>query len=417
MSKALIVELRQKRAKCIADARALNDLVQKESRDFTPEEQTAWDKHMDEAGKLQQRYEREERLDQIESDLNESDYTAREERSMQPAGQNGETPNQPSDPRSRPEYRDAFRNYLTHGMGSISPNERRALVAGNDLQGGYIYAPTQFVSTLIKAVDNMVWIRQWATVMQVQGADSIGMPTIDNDPADADWTAEIKTGSEDSTMSFGGRSLTPHPLAKRIKISETLLRRAPNAEQLVIDRLAYKFGITKEKAYLFGSGTRQPLGIFVASSQGISTARDVSTDNTTTEMTADGLINAKYALKGQYWPRAKWLFHRDGQKQIAKLKDTTNQYLWRESVRAGEPDTLLNLPIHMSEYVPNTFTTGLYVGALGDFSMYHIAQALGFTIKYLSELYAETNQIGLIGREEEDAMPALEEAFVRVKLA
>ncbi|TXH41089.1 MAG: phage major capsid protein [Desulfurellales bacterium] len=413
MSKALIVELRQKRAKAIADARALNDQVQKEARDFTPEEQQTWDKYMNEASTLQQRYEREERLDQIESDLNDSDYAEREQRRMQPAGQDS---GQPVEPRSRPEYRDAFRSYLANGMGGISPNERRALVAGSDIQGGFIYAPTQFVNSLIKAVDNMVWIRQWATVMQVQGADSIGIPTIDNDPADADWTAEIKTGSEDTAMSFGGRTLTPHPLAKRIKISETLLRRAPNAEQLVIDRLAYKFGVTKEKAYLLGTGSRQPLGVFVASSQGISTARDVSTDNTTSAVTADGLINAKYALKGQYWPRAKWLFHRDGQKQIAKLKDTTNQYLWRESVRAGEPDTLLNLPIQMSEYVPNTFTTGQYVGILGDFSMYHIAQALGLTIKYLAELYAEYNQIGLIGREEEDGMPVLEEAFVRVKL-
>jgi hypothetical protein len=34
----------------------------------------------------------------------------------------------------------------------------------------------------------------------------------------------------------------------------------------------------------------------------------------------------------------------------------------------------------------------------------------------LQELYAETNQIGLIGRLESDAMPVLEEAFVRVKL-
>ena len=414
MSKTLIVELRQKRAKAIADARALNDQVQKENRDFSAEEQQTWDRFMNEAEQLRQRYEREERLDQIESDLNDGDDAGREQRRMAP-GQQGDS-GQPGDLRSRPEYRDAFRSYLVNGMSNISPNERRALVAGSDVQGGYLYAPTQFSNALIKAVDNMVWIRQWATVMQVQGADSIGMPTIDNDPSDADWTAEIKTGSEDSSMSFGGRTLTPHPLAKRIKISETLLRRAPNAEQLVIDRLAYKLGITKEKAYLLGSGSRQPLGIFVASSQGISTARDVSTGNTTTAVTADGLIEAKYSLKGQYWPRAKWLFHRDGQKQIAKLKDTTNNYLWRESVRAGEPDMLLNLPIYMSEYVPNTFTTGQYVGALGDFSMYHIAQALGTTIKYLSELYAEYNQIGLIAREEEDGMPVLEEAFVRVKL-
>ncbi len=101
---------------------------------------------------------------------------------------------------------------------------------------------------------------------------------------------------------------------------------------------------------------------------------------------------------------------------IAKLKDGEGQYLWRESVRAGEPDRLLNLPVMMSEYAPNTLTTAQYVGALGDFSHYWIADALDMQIQRLVELYAETNQTGFIGRKETDGMPVLAEAFVRVKL-
>jgi hypothetical protein len=38
------------------------------------------------------------------------------------------------------------------------------------------------------------------------------------------------------------------------------------------------------------------------------------------------------------------------------------------------------------------------------------------TVQRLTELYAETNQVGLIGRMEADGMPVLEEAFARVKL-
>jgi HK97 family phage major capsid protein len=111
------------------------------------------------------------------------------------------------------------------------------------------------------------------------------------------------------------------------------------------------------------------------------------------------------------------MFHPNGAKQIAKLQDDDGQYIWRESVRAGEPDRLLGLPIYMSEYVPHTFTTGLYVGILGDFSYYWIADAMNMEMQRLVELYAATNQIGLIGRLESDGMPVLGEAFVRVKLA
>lgn len=166
-----------------------------------------------------------------------------------------------------------------------------------------------------------------------------------------------------------------------------------------------------------GTGSGQPLGLFTASSDGISTSRDVSSGNTTTEIQFDGLKEAKYTLKGQYWSRAQWMFHRDAVKQISKIKDSNGQYIWSESVRVGEPDRLLGLPVRMSEYVPNTFTTGQYVGLLGDIMNYWIVDALTMTFQVLQELYAETNQVGLIGRMESDGQPVLEEAFVRVTLA
>ena len=139
--------------------------------------------------------------------------------------------------------------------------------------------------------------------------------------------------------------------------------------------------------------------------------------NTTTSIQTDGLMEAKYALKGGYWRNARWIFHRSALKQIAKLQDDDDRYLWSPSLAGGEPDRLLNFPVYMSEYAPSTFTTGLYVGILGDFKYYHIVDSLEFSIQRLVELYAATNQIGFIGRMESDGMPVLEEAFARVKLA
>jgi len=275
----------------------------------------------------------------------------------------------------------------------------------------------QFVDRLIQAVDNLVFMRQWATVFAVPNANSLGAPSLDSDPADPTWTSELAIGTEDSTMSVGRRELEPHPLAKYIKISNTLLRKVPDSEGLVRQRLGYKFSVTMENGYLNGSGAQQPLGVFTASDKGISTSRDVSTGNTDTSIQFDGLIEAKYTLKQQYWPRARWIFHRAGVKQIAKLKDGEGQYIWRESTRVGEPDRILGFPNYMSEYAPSTFTSGLYVGILGDFAFYWIADALDMSFQRLVELFAATNQTAIIGRMESDGMPVLEEAFVRVKLA
>lgn len=405
-------ELRDSRGKAVHDARAILDKAEAEKRSLTAEEDGKYKEHFNRSEELRTQIEREEQMAEAEREIAADALRSKD----------GKQTDKPADgeqrvsPRASEEYRAAFRKYLAGGVQALTEGEHRALQADSDTAGGFTVAPQQWVDQLIKGVDDMVHIRAKATKFRLPTSASMGAPKLTADPADADWTAEILTGSEDSTMAFGKRELNPHPLAKRIKVSNKLLRLNGGAEALVMARLAYKFGISQEKAFLTGSGSNQPLGVFTASNNGISTGRDVSTGNNATAPTFDGLISAKYALKGQYWNSAEWLFHRDVLAVVAKLKDGEGQYIWRESVRAGEPDRILNLPVNMSENAPNTLTSGLYVGILGDFSHYWIADALDMQVQRLVELYAESNQTGFIGRMETDGMPVLEEAFVRVKL-
>jgi len=400
-------ELKEARALLVTEQRQLVDLADTEKRDFTAEETEKYEKIdvdfddlttqiVDAEKRDADKVERLRALDERESLFDKKD---------------------PEQEDNTEERMGLFNRALVNGVSSLSSTEVRALSAGTDVEGGYIVAPEQFVNKLIKGVDDMVYIRQKATVIPVAMATELGVPTLEADPDDADWTTELGTGSEDSTMSFGKRSLKPRPVAKRVKISEQLLRQAlQSADSLVRSRLEYKFAITHEKAFLTGTGSSQPLGIFTASDNGITTSRDVSTDNTTTTIKADGLINTKYALKAQYHKTAEWIFHRDAVKMIRKLKDGNGDYIWKQGL-ADKSDTILELPYSMSEYAPHTFTTGLYVGILGDLSFYWIADALDMRIKVLNELYAETGQIGYIGRMESDGQPVMAEAFARVTLA
>lgn len=396
--------LREERAKLVADCRALTDKAEAEKRSLSTEEDAQYSKMFDKADELRKQIDREIELREAERTINET--RDREQRTENRGNQTGD------------KAMVGFRSWLTTGSVSGEGGEEfRALSSGVNTEGGYLVAPQEFVNGLIKAVDDAIIIRRLATVIPMGAAKSMGIPTLDSDPSDADWTSELGTGNEDSAMAFGKREMRPHPLAKRIKISNNLLRNsALPAEQLVTARLAYKFGITQEKAYLTGDGAQKPLGLFTASNDGIPTSRDVATDNTTTAVTADGLKNAKYSLKAQYQATGQWLFHRDGVKQIAKLKDSQGRYLWQDAIREGEPDMLLGRPVNQSEYVPNTFTTGQYVGMFGDFSFYWIIDSLQMQMQRLVELYAATNQIGLIGRYEGDGAPVLAEAFARVKL-
>ena len=395
-------ELLAKRANLIAQARAKLEAVEAEHRDFSAEEQAQYDAIFDDVAKLDKKIENIRKL----GTADDADFRTTEPIQPDAASSAG---NPDEEKRNK-----AWQAFLRNG--SVLP-ELRALQADSDAGGGFYTSPQQFINKLIKAIDDEVYIRQWATKNTVTQAQSLGVPTLSADPADSDWTSELGTGGEDSTMAFGKRELSPKPLAKRIKVSNKLLRLTPDVEALVIARLAYKFGITYERAGMTGSGSGQPLGVFTAHADGISTSRDVSTGNTATAIQTDGLLEAKYTLKAAYWPRARWLFHRDGVKQIAKLQDDTGKYLWQPAVQLGQPDMLFGVPMSVSEYAPNTFTSGLYVGIIGDFSYYWIADALDFSTQRLNELYAATNQTGFIGRMESDGMPVLEEAFVRVKLA
>ena len=404
-------DLREQRGKLVHDARALLDSAEAAGRELNADEDVKYKEIFAKVDGLRSAIEREERL--VEAEREAAELKIEKDERSGKAKSSGE---QARSKRDTDEYRAAYAKFLSQGEKSLTDGEIRALQSDSDTGGGYMVAAEQFVTQLIKGVDDLVFIRQKATKFALPTAASLGAPSLTADPADAEWTAEILTGSEDSAMAFGKRSLSPYHLAKRIKVSNKLIRQAAGAETLVSNRLAYKFAISQEKAFLTGSGSNQPLGVFTASDSGISTARDVSTGNNATAPTFDGLLSAKFSLKGAYWANSEWLFHRDVLAVVAKLKDGDGQYIWRASVRAGEPDSLLGRSVNMSEYAPNTMTSGLYVGILGDFSNYWIVDALDMNIQRLAELYAETNQVGFIGRMETDGMPVLEEAFARVKL-
>lgn len=402
-----INDLKQQRAKRAADARALMDIAQNAGRSLTAEEEQTFDRLMDEADGLENTIKREERLREQER--------AQADRTPQPPA--NEPPGDENTERDK-----AFRNYIVNGRGALTAEQVRALNMGSDPEGGYLVAPQQWVNELIKFVDDMTVVRELATVMTLTEGESLGAPSLDTDLNDADWTSEVATGSQDDAMRFGKREFRPNPLAKRVKVSRTLLRRSSmNPEQIVRDRLAYKFGISQEKAHMTGDGNKKPLGLFTASSDGISTGRDVSFGTggaiPLTPTSGDQLIDAKYTLKSAYWAKARWLFHRTLIGTVRKLKGTTNDtYLWQPGLAADRPDTILDVPFVVSEYVPNTVSANNYVGMLGDFSFYWIVDSLALEVQRLVELYAETNQVGFIGRLETDGMPVLEEPFVRLKV-
>lgn len=396
-------DMKQERAKLKSDARKILDTAQEAGRDMTGEEEQEFDRLLNEADKVDKRIKQNERVDDVPEDPDPDDGRTRGE------------PREGGEPESEDEQRSRAFNAFLEGR-QIPEQQARALNLTSDPEGGYLVAPEQFMERLIQRVDDEVPLRPLATTMTLTEGESLGVPTLETDLNDAEWTSEVADVARDNSLRFGKRNLAPHPLAKEVLSSRTLLRRGSlSAEDIVRDRMAYKFATAQENAFMTGDGSEKPLGLFTASSSGISTSRDVNT-GASGGFSGDGLIDAKYTLKQQYIRNARWMFHRDSIKEVRKLKDANNQYLWQPGLAGDRPDTILDRPFVLSEFVPNTITDGNYVGLFGDFSFYWIVDSLMMSIQRLNELYAKSNQVGFIGRTELDAMPVLEEAFVRLKV-
>lgn len=318
-----------------------------------------------------------------------------------------------------PQQKEINNAFITHLQSGDEASLRvyNALQQANPTQAGYLVPPQEFRMELIREIADYTFMRTKGRVLPpLNGAQSLGYPTRTAGMSSFAWGTEIGAPTADTALTFGKREFKPRPGASEVIISRTLLRNMTGADALVRSEIAEDVGIGLETAYMTGDGNNKPLGLFTNSVDGIPAARDVSTGNTATEVKIDGLIEAKYSVKGQYQANAEWIFHRLVIKQLAKLKDSDGQYIWQPSISASTPDTLLGKPVNMSEFAPYTLTSGLYAGIFGDLKRYWICDSLNIEIQVLLELLARTNQISYVTRLETDGTPTLAAAFARIKL-
>lgn len=413
----LALQKRQERAEIVKKAQLFNDAIVRENRAYTTDEQVQFDAMMDHADKIRGEVDELEKLDaQQEARAHKLAGLERELRTpIHEIGHRAQASGNPPDARAAARLAE-FRGVL-RGERPETKVEFRAHQVDNPAAGGYLVKPEQWHGELIKAVDNLTFMRQICRTFTLADATAMSAPSRDTRMNDADWTQELTSATNDTALTLGKRLIKPHPLSKLVKISNPLLRLSQlPAEQLLRDELSYTFGITMEQAFLTGTGAGRPLGIFIASSDGVPTSRDVSTDNTTTAVTADGLFNAFYSLKVQYQARAVTVGHRDLAKMVRKLKYGSGEYIWAPGLNSNQPDSLFNRPFFQSEYAPSTFTSGLYVACIFDPAAYWIVDSMNLDVQVLRELYAATNETGFIGRAECDGQPVISEAFARVKL-
>jgi HK97 family phage major capsid protein len=83
-------------------------------------------------------------------------------------------------------------------------------------------------------------------------------------------------------------------------------------------------------------------------------------------VSSDGLIDLLYKLKAKYRKNAVWVMNSNTAATLQKLKNGNGDYIWRDRLVAGSPDTLLGRPVQYLETMPDAAAGEAFL-AVGDF--------------------------------------------------
>lgn len=401
-----IMEMRQKRAALVKQAREILDKAEEEKRDLTAEEEQQYERIMEEVDSLGKKIEREERQLELEKQLAQSKELVAG-RVYQPEGVQQAAANL----RATDEYRDAFWLAIRLGKNALDARqtklltEVRALSKATDTAGGYL-VPESFEQTLIQKLTEENVMRTLATV--IPSSTDRNIP-VEESEGEAYWVGENEPYQE-SDVEFGQRTLGAHKVACLIKVSEELLEDSVfNLENYLADKFARRIGAKEEEGFLVGDGVNKPKGVVQDAEIGVTAAA-------ANAVTADELIDLYFALKRPYRRRATWLMNDSTVKAIRKLKDGDGQYLWQPGLQSGEPDRLLGRPVVAASDMPQ-MATGNKSILFGDFSYYWIADRQGRMFQRLGELFAVQGQIGFRAWQRVDGLLTLPEAVKALKQA
>lgn len=296
---------------------------------------------------------------------------------------------------------------------------RETLQAGVAEGGGNTVAPQYLVKDILKELDKTVRIRTRANIIPaMNGYSNIGIPTLESDLNNLEWTSEIGEVQEDTNMAFGKREMKANQLTKLVKISKRLIKQSNiDIQAFVQQRIAFKLAATLEYNYLYGNGTDKPLGIFAQTSDNtaaIPTDRDIKVGTANAAITYDGLVDAVSGLEGGYQNGAVWMLNKKAIAALRKLKDKQDRPIWQESLVAGQPSVLLGIPVIQNDFIEDKLESTKYFGFLGNLNYYWIMDSLSMELQVLYELYSKTNQVGFQVGYWGDGAPIQKSAFVRL---
>ena len=366
-----IKELSEKRAKLVAEARAILDAAP--ATGMSAEDEEKFDRIMADADALKAQIDKQMRLDAIEKELRASTGVVAANSATQPDG----------------DARQAFEHYLRTG-------EIRATVLSKATDGeGGVLAPDEMYQEIVALPQMQNAIKSGARVVDTQ-KPAVTVPVANG--LSASWVSEAGNfGTPTTDSAFVKKQFAGHKVGAIVPVTFELLQdSAFPVGQFLTDEAARMIGRAEWAAYAVGTGTGQPQGILTGAAVGKTTASPSA-------ITHEELLDLVYSLGAQYRPNAVWLMHSTTLAAIRKLNSSApdSDPAWAPG-RAGQPDTVVGRPVFANDNIPE-IATGQKVAVLVDLAGFMVIQEPAVTVRRLNELYAGSGEIGFLIYRREDA--------------
>lgn len=407
-----INELRQRRAALWEQAKSLHVLAQKEKRELSGEEREQWDRMNAEIDSLKETIDREERIAQIDADLQAVETPASLQtranriQDLSPAAPITEevSPLPQSD-----EYQRSFRSYLRVGFGGMRPEQRaimqpffgtaesesRALGVGTASAGGAL-VPEEFYRKVVEAMKAFGGMRQARTTkLSTASGATMPIPTNDDTGNEGAILAENTQVTEQDTT-FGSKNLGAYMYtSKLVRVSLQLMQdSAFPIESWLATKLGQRLGRITNKHFTIGTGTGEPVGILAAT--GGATVGALGATGAVTSISYAKLVELEHSVDPAYREQgAEWMFNDQTLRALKELVGTDGKPLWLPGLAVGAPDTILGYPYHINQSVPVMAASAKSI-LFGDFSYYYIRDVLDMRVLRLDERYADYLQVGFL---------------------
>lgn len=329
-----LIELRQLKAAKVNEMRSMLDKAEQENRSMTPEEKTQFDTIKGD-------------VEQLNTDIANYEALANEERSLADKGK----------PVDKKLTNEELRNYIRTG-------ESRSLSTGVPADGGYTVIP-ELDKEIMRQLSDESEMRAICTVKKIGSNEYKKLVSVGG--AVVNHGEEGTARTETATAKLEEVSIKLYPIYAYPKTTQEILDFSDlDVLSWLTDEIKDTFVETEELDLINGSGTKKAKG-FLAYPQAAQAdkVRPFGTleKMTTTAITADSLIDLLFKLKKKYRKNAVWVMNSNTAATLQKLKNGNGDYIWRDGLKAGDPDMLLGKPVH---YLENMNDTGAVV-AVGDF--------------------------------------------------